>query len=404
MHTKCSRAPVVLQRSGVSSPSQSPDKSAREPKQLSSAIKVAGCPAGDPIVLSERLLKRSINVARLSDQQVPCSAFLGEMGEGRRGYGPVVNKVDGVVMTLCSPGIPTAVIPPVPSSPRSLFNKPVLCLEMMVQQRAPDIMVNEDVGAKIMQCLPDAVVALEQPVPASPEPKSTVEFRRSLGKRLPPVEEACEQLDVSAVSAKLQAGVGCSPAMETVQPQSPSLVVPVVGQLARAAAYIRECVNRRIPLREEFVRRAPKGPPDRTEAIRQPGLKVVNEEGGVNGSFRSPEGLAALALPIDYSPALPLQAIIPCPLLDGLAPLVGIARRQRGLVVVKTDCSAGIECTPTLEAAQRQFIPFLVLSRGREGGQLASAAKYIRERINERSPVCEEFGCRAPREPPDKVA
>ena len=35
---------------------------------------------------------------------------------------------------------------------------------------------------------------------------------------------------------------------------------------------------------------------------------------------------------------------------------------------------------------------------------LAKAAKYIREHGDERSPVCEEFACRVPKRPPDRVA
>ncbi|KAF8639017.1 hypothetical protein AX14_010135 [Amanita brunnescens Koide BX004] len=55
----------------------------------------------------------------------------------------------------------------------------------------------------------------------------------------------------------------------------------------------------------------------------------------------------------------------------------------------------------TPHAALRQ--PQLPVGPMRVERQLSRAAAYIQERINRRSPPCEEFGCRAPRGPPDKA-
>ncbi|KAF8694524.1 hypothetical protein AX14_002019 [Amanita brunnescens Koide BX004] len=391
----CSAAPVLPERleaapSKHTIPFRSPSDESVPPvgheavgkaKQLSQAVDVAGCPVGDPIVAPECLFKRSIDVPRFAIQQGQCSALLGKVGEERRGYGPIINKV--------------------PSSPRGSFSKPVLCSGMTVRQRAPDIMVNEDIGANVMQCPPDAGVAIELPVPAFSEPKSAVEFCRSLGERLLPVEEACEQLDVSTVSAKLQAGIECSPIMETVQWQSPSLVVPVAGQLARAAAYIQERVNRRSPPCEEFGSRAPKGPPDRIEAMaefRQFAPKVVNSKDGVDEPLCSLESPSPSALPVAVS-ALPAQTAALCQSVSESSLPVEISG-QLGTSAVRVKSRASIRCSPVAEAAQRQVLPVVVLV---EGGQLARAAAYRRERISGRSPGCDEVGRQAPEEPLDKV-
>ncbi|KAF8684003.1 hypothetical protein AX14_004173 [Amanita brunnescens Koide BX004] len=356
-------------------------EAAGKAKQLSRAVDIAGCLVGDPIVAPECLFKCSINVLQFAIQQGQCSALLGKVGEEQRGYGPIINKV--------------------PSSPRHSFSEPMLCLGMMVQQCMPDIMVNEDIGVNVMQCPPDAGVAIELPVPAFSEPMSAVEFRWSLGKCLLPVEEACEQLDVSAVSAKLQAGIECSPVMETVQWQSPSLVVPVAGQLARAAAYIQERVNRHSPPCEEFGSRALKGPPDRIEAMaefRQLAPKVVNSKDGVDEPLCSLGSPSPSVLPVAVS-ALPVQTAALCQSVSESSLPIEISG-QLGMSAVSVKSLASIRCSPVAEATQRQALPIVVPV---EGGQLARAVAYMRECISGRSPGCDEFSRQAPEEPLDKA-
>src|SRR6266550_1660830 len=76
----------------------------------------------------------------------------------------------------------------------------------------------------------------------------------------------------------------CSPSPKTTRKWSNPSYAPARvdggGQLARAAAYIRERATRRSPAFDEFVCRTPKGPPDRmteSESKRQPTLLAVSK-------------------------------------------------------------------------------------------------------------------------------
>ena len=90
----------------------------------------------------------------------------------------------------------------------------------------------------------------------------------------------------------------------------------------------------------------------------------------------------------------------------------GMGKGRRTCVIVsKINRAFTMPCSPEspvllVVPAEMSALPVQRASPSRmvEGGQLASAAKYIRERINGRSPVCKEFGLRALKEPPDKMA
>ena len=102
------------------------------------------------------------------------------------------------------------------------------------------------------------------------------------------------------------------------------------------------------------------------------------------------------------TPACPVQVALPHQPFGELLPPGKVVLGQRGLRVVSTRCSVSTDHPPARETAQGQF-PNPIPSRVAEGGQLASTAKYIRERINGHSPVCKEFNSRAPKGPPDKA-
>ncbi|KAF8350324.1 hypothetical protein F5887DRAFT_1070517 [Amanita rubescens] len=85
-----------------------------------------------------------------------------------------------------------------------------------------------------------------------------------------------------------------------------------------------------------------------------------------------------------------------------MPPIEVVSRRCVSNIVSKTSREYGIR-SPSLETARKQststIVPFSV-----EGeGQLARAAAYMRERVSRRSPAFDEFVCRTPRVPPDKV-
>src|SRR6266576_5545658 len=83
---------------------------------------------------------------------------------------------------------------------------------------------------------------------------------------IPPSEAVPRQRGLNVVNKTLLVSVDHSPNLETAQKQShPSFTPPSSGggQLARAAAYIRERSTRCSPAFDEFVRQNPKAPPDK---------------------------------------------------------------------------------------------------------------------------------------------
>ena len=177
--------------------------------------------------------------------------------------------------------------------------------------------------------------------------------------------------------------------------------------LSPYATHIRERINGRSLSCEEFVGRAPKDLPDRLESMaepRQPVMKVVSKEDEVKEPSRSPDAVAAPVQPCDISPVCPV-AIPACLSSGGTLPLpVGAARGQCSLLVVSAKCAASAQHLLMFEAAERQSMSPVAPSRAAEGEWLARAAEYIWEHVSERYPTCEEFGCRAPKKLPDKVA
>ena len=177
--------------------------------------------------------------------------------------------------------------------------------------------------------------------------------------------------------------------------------------LSPYATHIRERINGHSLSCKEFIGQAPKDLPDRLESMAEPGqpvMKVVSKEDEVKEPSRSPDAVAAPVQPCDISSVCPV-AVPACLLSGGISPSpVGAARGQCGSLVVSAKCAASAQQLLMFEAAERQSISPVAPSRAAEGEWLARAAENIRERVSERAPTCEEFGCRAPKKPPDKVA
>src|SRR6266550_2279821 len=101
---------------------------------------------------------------------------------------------------------------------------------------------------------------------------------------IPPFEVISRRRDSKVVNKTSLASVAHSPSPKTTRKWSNPSYTPARvdggGQLARAAAYIREHATRCSPAFDEFVCRTPKGPPDRmteTESKRQPALLAVSK-------------------------------------------------------------------------------------------------------------------------------
>lgn len=128
----------------------------------------------------------------------------------------------------------------------------------------------------------------------------------------------------------------------------------------------------------------------------------------INRSEEKPslEVTAASVLPLSASTASP---ILPAPITsvrqpsDKSSPPVEVVTRRRVLNVVNKLSLASEPRSPSnTGTARRQFQPIIAPSRN-EGGQLASAAAYIREHISQRSLACNESICHTSKGPPDKT-
>src|SRR6266550_4737685 len=127
---------------------------------------------------------------------------------------------------------------------------------------------------------------------------------------IPPFEVISRRRDSNVVNKTSLASVEHSTSPKTTQkwsnPSSAPARVDGGGQLARAAAYIRERTTRRSPAFDEFVCQTPKGPPDRmteSESKRQPMLLAVSKI-ETSAYMHSPITSAAL------TPLAPLPAIL----------------------------------------------------------------------------------------------
>src|SRR6266550_2324504 len=160
-----------------------------------------------------------------------------------------------------------------------------------------------------------AALTLPASAPAAPSVPSTlaVPQLQCSADPIPPFEVISRRRDSKVVNKTSLASVAHSPSPKTTRKWSNPSYAPARvdggGQLARAAAYIRERTTRRSPAFDEFVCRTPKGPPDRmteSESIRQPALLAVSKA-ETSAQSHSPIPLAALAMPA-LSPAFLSQA------------------------------------------------------------------------------------------------
>ena len=121
---------------------------------------------------------------------------------------------------------------------------------------------------------------------------------------------------------------------------------------------------------------------------RQACITVVNVIKNAALTPCSPEAMTTLMVAKPLAPRSTSDkadlVVVLCQLLDERLPPVREAPRRLG----------------TMEAAQKHSPPFVVPA---VGGPLARAAAYIQERVNRRSPPCEEFGSQALKGPPDKA-
>src|SRR6266576_3287253 len=88
--------------------------------------------------------------------------------------------------------------------------------------------------------------------------------------------------------------------------------------------------------------------------------------------------------------------------VDPIPPFEVISRR-RDLNDVNKTSSGSATHSPEHKTARKRSHPPFSPSGGEGGGQLARAAAYMRERIAQRSSAFDEFVCRSPKAPPDKV-
>src|SRR6266576_3387702 len=164
------------------------------------------------------------------------------------------------------------------------------------------------------KCSPSSSTTFTLPAstPAAPSVPSTLavpQLQRSADP-IPPFEVISRRRDSKVVNKTSLASVEHSTSPKTTRkwsnPSSAPARVDGGGQLARAAAYIRERTTRRSPAFDEFVCRTPKGPPDRmteSESKRQPTLLAVSKI-ETSAYLHSPITSAAL------TPLAPLPAIL----------------------------------------------------------------------------------------------
>ena len=130
---------------------------------------------------------------------------------------------------------------------------------------------------------------------------------------IPPFEVISRRRDSNVVNKTSLASVEHSTSPKTTRkwsnPSSAPARVDGGGQLARAAAYIREHATRRSPAFDKFICRTPRGLPDRmteSESKQQPELLAVSKA-ETSAQSHSPIPSAALAMPA-LSPAFLSQA------------------------------------------------------------------------------------------------
>ena len=133
---------------------------------------------------------------------------------------------------------------------------------------------------------------------------------------------------------------------------------------------------------------------------------VVSIQNGAKENGHSPNPLTAFTLPasVPVSLSVPPARVGSHPQRpeDPIPSIEAISGRHNLSVVNKTSL-ASVAHSPMLEATRRWSRSSSTPARDEGGGQLASAAAYIRERSSRRSSAYDEFGCRTPKVPPDKT-
>ena len=169
-------------------------------------------------------------------------------------------------------------------------------------QRAPDSVVSIHNEETEDRHTPSHLAAFTLPASApttpSVHPAHVISRRQLPVDPIPPVEVISRRRSLYVVNKASLASVAHLPSLETARKQSrPSSTLlrgEGGGQLARAAAYIRERSTQRSSALDEFVRRTPKAPPDKmAESVNLRHLhNVVSEKEKASTSMCSPEYMA----------------------------------------------------------------------------------------------------------------
>lgn len=123
-----------------------------------------------------------------------------------------------------------------------------------------------------------------------------------------------------------------------------------------------------------------------------------------DGYTPSPSTTSTLQVATPVNPFVPpTGAIAPSRLpSDDPMPPIEVISRRRNLSVIKKRSDMSTPCSPSLQTARKWSSPPITLY-GTEGGQLASAAAYIQERLMRRSSAFDEFPRHSPKVRPEQA-
>src|SRR6266576_3996739 len=145
-----------------------------------------------------------------------------------------------------------------------------------------------------------------------------------------------------------------------------------------------------------------------TEVVKPPDIRRMEvssvERTGAVENLPVPKATFTLPASAPAAPCVPSTLAGPqlqCS-VDPIPPFEVISRR-RDLNNVNKTSSGSATHSPEHKTARKRSHPPFSPSGGEGGGQLARAAAYMRERIAQRSSAFDEFVCRSPKAPPDKV-
>ncbi|KAF8638177.1 hypothetical protein AX14_010215 [Amanita brunnescens Koide BX004] len=256
------RAPVASHRSGDFPSSNSPKKSIGETIQLRRADEDDGCSVERPEGCRNHSFECSNKMQGPTTKQARPSLLSGEMGERRRAYDPIVNKINNKNIESHLPegsatlsSLPTVLSGSTPqTSIRLMPNK--RALTPTSKQQGPIVAISTDKETSANRHLPEAEVAPTLPIHSPALPVQVAALHQPSDEGLLPAEMVPKRRGLHVVNTKPLSSDTHSLKVETARKQSESVKNPSFeGEgkyLERAAAYVRERMSRRTPACDTF--------------------------------------------------------------------------------------------------------------------------------------------------------